>query len=162
MHLYDPHAPYEPPPEYLEKAGRNAYDGEVAFADAQVGRLVEWLASSNLTGDTVIAIPQAIMVKASAITASSTHGMLVYDSTVRVPLVLVVPGQPPAVDDQPVSLVDGRGRWCTWLVVPCQAGCMPGRSSLVLRPRTRRTRKRNIRGALAGIRSPHLPTTGGS
>jgi hypothetical protein len=30
-HLYDPHAPYEPPAEFLAKAGGNAYDGEVAF-----------------------------------------------------------------------------------------------------------------------------------
>ena len=108
VHLYDPHAPYEPPPEYLEKAGRNAYDGEVAFADAQVGRLVEWLASSNLTGDTVIAIA-GDHGEGLGDHGELTHGMLAYDSTLRVPLVLVVPGQPPAVDDQPVSLVELAG-----------------------------------------------------
>ena len=41
VHLYDPHAPYDPPAECLAKAGGNAYDGEVAYADAQVGRLLD-------------------------------------------------------------------------------------------------------------------------
>ena len=43
IHLYDPHAPYTPPAEFLAKAGGRAYDGEVAYADAQVGRVVEAL-----------------------------------------------------------------------------------------------------------------------
>jgi len=35
VHLYDPHAAYDPPQEYLAKANGNAYDGEVAFAFAR-------------------------------------------------------------------------------------------------------------------------------
>lgn len=40
IHLYDPHAPYSPPQEFVAH-GRSAYDGEVAFADAQVGRVLD-------------------------------------------------------------------------------------------------------------------------
>ena len=43
MHLYDPHAPYTPPAEWLARANGQAYDGEVAFADAQVGALLDAL-----------------------------------------------------------------------------------------------------------------------
>src|SRR5258708_35971668 len=57
VHLYDPHAPYNPPQEFLAKAGGNAYDGEVAFADAQVGRLLDWLRTSGQAGRTIIALP---------------------------------------------------------------------------------------------------------
>ena len=133
VHLYDPHAPYEPPPEYLEKAGRNAYDGEVAFADAQVGRLVEWLASSNLTGDTVIAIA-GDHGEGLGDHGELTHGMLAYDSTLRVPLVLVVPGQPPAVDDQPVSLVELAGTLVQLAGRPVPGGMHAG--SLLAGPST--------------------------
>ena len=43
VHLYDPHAPYDPPPAWLERAHGQPYDGEVAYADAQLGRLVDAL-----------------------------------------------------------------------------------------------------------------------
>jgi membrane-anchored protein YejM (alkaline phosphatase superfamily) len=56
IHLYDPHAPYEPPPEFLARARGNAYDGEVAFADAQVARVLDWLRTSGQMDRTVIAI----------------------------------------------------------------------------------------------------------
>ena len=68
-HLYDPHAPYEPPAEYLSKAGGNAHDGEVAYADTQAGRLFEALKSRGLTTSTRSRLP-ATTVKAWAITAS--------------------------------------------------------------------------------------------
>ena len=64
VHLYDPHAPYNPPQEFRARAGGNAYDGEVAFADAQVGRLLDWLGRSGegertieVAGARVIASP---------------------------------------------------------------------------------------------------------
>jgi arylsulfatase A-like enzyme/Flp pilus assembly protein TadD len=108
VHLYDPHAPYDPPPEYLEKAGRNAYDGEVAFADAQVGRLLDWLASSGHAGNTVVAIA-GDHGEGLGEHGELTHGMLAYDSTLRVPLVIAVPGRLAASDDRPVSLVELAG-----------------------------------------------------
>src|SRR5207244_11267344 len=43
MHLYDPHYPYRPPAPYSEEYRDRPYDGEIAFADAQVGRLIEFL-----------------------------------------------------------------------------------------------------------------------
>jgi membrane-anchored protein YejM (alkaline phosphatase superfamily) len=48
VHLFDPHAPYEPPPPYRERFASRLYDGEVAYADAQLARLLEWLDRSQL------------------------------------------------------------------------------------------------------------------
>ena len=46
-HFYDPHAPYTPPADALARAGGNAYDGEVAYADAEIGRLLRALADAS-------------------------------------------------------------------------------------------------------------------
>ncbi len=92
VHLYDPHAPYNPPQEFLAKAGGNAYDGEVAFADAQVGRLLDWLRTSGQAGRTIIALA-GDHGEGLGEHGELTHGMLAYDSTLRVPLVIVFPAQ---------------------------------------------------------------------
>jgi arylsulfatase A-like enzyme/Tfp pilus assembly protein PilF len=121
VHLYDPHAPYDPPQEFLAKANGNAYDGEVAFADAQVGRLVAWLQSSGEMDRTIVAVA-GDHGEGLGDHGELTHGMLAYDSTLRVPLVVSVPRKdlPPKggsyrnesssvrlqAEDRPVSLAD--------------------------------------------------------
>ena len=47
IHLYDPHAPYNPPTEFLA-GGRTPYDGEIAYADSQVARLLDALRARGL------------------------------------------------------------------------------------------------------------------
>ncbi|PYV08104.1 MAG: hypothetical protein DMG23_14410, partial [Acidobacteria bacterium] len=37
LHLYDPHSPYRPPEPYRSQYVDHLYDGEIAFADAQIG-----------------------------------------------------------------------------------------------------------------------------
>src|ERR1700738_1411755 len=56
MHLYDPHYPYRPPAPYNEQYKDRPYDGEVAFADAQVGRLIAFLKSKDLYRNTIIVL----------------------------------------------------------------------------------------------------------
>jgi len=89
IHFYDPHAPYQPPPEFLAKAGGRAYDGEVAFADAQVGRVLDWLKSSGEEGKTVVVIA-GDHGEGLGDHGELTHGMLAYDSTLKVPLILAL------------------------------------------------------------------------
>ena len=48
MHLYDPHYPYHPPAPYAAEYKDRPYDGEIAFADAQVGRLIRFLKVQRL------------------------------------------------------------------------------------------------------------------
>ena len=87
VHLYDPHAPYEPPAEYLAKANGNAYDGEVAYADAQVARIVDALRQRGALDSTLIVVA-GDHGEGLGEHGEHTHGMLLFDSTLRVPLVL--------------------------------------------------------------------------
>ncbi len=105
VHLYDPHAPYAPPPEWLTKAGGNAYDGEVAYADAQVARLLDGLKSRGVL-DTSVIVAAGDHGEGLGEHGEDTHGMLAYDSTLRVPLIVAAPGLSAANVTAPVSLSD--------------------------------------------------------
>ena len=92
VHLYDPHAPYDPPKEFLDKANRIPYDGEVAYADAQVGRLTDGLATRSVLQSTIVAVT-GDHGEGLGEHGEQTHGMFAYDTTLRVPLVIVTPGE---------------------------------------------------------------------
>jgi arylsulfatase A-like enzyme/tetratricopeptide (TPR) repeat protein len=112
IHLFDPHAPYDPPEEYLAKARGQPYDGEVAYADAQVGRISEALRQRNMYEDAVIVLA-GDHGEGLGEHGEQTHGMLAYDSTLQVPLVLVAPadgvrgriGAPVSLADLPRSIL---------------------------------------------------------
>lgn len=103
VHLYDPHAPYAAPAEYVARAGSDPYNGEVAYADAQVARLEAALAARR---DGAVVVLAGDHGEGLGDHDEGTHGMLAYDSTLRVPLIVSGPGIAPAVVDGPVSLVD--------------------------------------------------------
>ena len=130
IHLYDPHAPYEPPQEHLQRARGSAtpaYDGEIAFSDAQVGRLVEWLRSSGHEANTIVAIA-GDHGEGLGDHGEDTHGMLAYDSTLRVPLVLAGSRLQPegSVNSANVSLADLAGTLLQAAGVAVPAGMRPG------------------------------------
>jgi len=104
VHLYDPHAPYDPPPEFLAGAGGRPYDGEVAYADRQIGRLLDGLASSG-DRERVIAVVSD-HGESLGEHGESTHGMLLYDGALRVPLVIAGPGVPVATRREAVTILD--------------------------------------------------------
>lgn len=108
LHLFDPHTPYSPPEPFRSQYAASPYDGEVAFTDQQVGRFVEWLRESQLLDRTllVVAGDHGEMLGDHG---ESTHGLLIYGSAMKVPLILHCPGLIPAgrvVDDRVVSVVD--------------------------------------------------------
>jgi Flp pilus assembly protein TadD len=104
VHVYDPHAPYAPPAEFLTKAHGSAYDGEVAYADSHVGRLLDAL--SARAGETIVAVTSD-HGESLGEHGEQTHGMLAYDSTLRVPMILAGGGIGAGVRDAtPRSLVD--------------------------------------------------------
>ena len=111
IHLYDPHAPYNPPPEFVRAAtGRSAtagerYDGEVRFADAQIARVLAWLDAHALRDRTLVVVA-GDHGEGLEDHGERTHGMLLYDSTLRVPLIVSMPGTAAARRDDPVSLAD--------------------------------------------------------
>lgn len=98
FHFFDPHAQYVPHPEAPvfddAKASKNLYDGEVWFTDKHIGRVLDFIASQPWAKDT------AIVVTADHGEAFSDHGMNwhgreLWESLVRVPLLVYVPGEKP-------------------------------------------------------------------
>jgi arylsulfatase A-like enzyme/Tfp pilus assembly protein PilF len=90
LHFYDPHSPYEPPEPFKSRFARRPYQGEIAYTDFQVGRVIEWLQSRHLMDRTVIVV---MGDHGESLTehGEGTHGLFVYDATVRAPLVIRAP-----------------------------------------------------------------------
>jgi len=106
MHLYDPHAPYDPPEPYRTRFAGRPYDGEIAFADAQLGRVLDWLRSSGHEADTVVA---ALSDHGESLGEHGevTHAVLLYEPTLRIPLIIAGPGVPAGrIVSAPVATVD--------------------------------------------------------
>ncbi len=91
MHLYDPHYPYRPPAPYSEEYKDRPYDGEIAFADAQVGRLIRFLKDKNLYRNTVIVLA-GDHGESLGEHGEKTHGFFIYNSTLHVPLIFHLGG----------------------------------------------------------------------
>src|SRR2546422_3237771 len=92
MHLYDPHYPYRPPAPYSEEYRDRPYDGEIAFADAQVGRLIEFLKNKGLYRNTLIVLT-GDHGESLGEHGEKTHGFFIYNATLHIPMILHVPGQ---------------------------------------------------------------------
>jgi arylsulfatase A-like enzyme/Tfp pilus assembly protein PilF len=86
VHYYDPHYPYEPPPPYRDSFADRPYDGEIAFTDAEIGRLIGALRARNLMDDTLIVFV-GDHGEGLGEHDEETHLDLIYDSTMRVPLI---------------------------------------------------------------------------
>lgn len=93
VHLFDPHHPYEPPAPY--RRARSPYDGEVSYADAQVGRLLAWLERAALRPRTLVVVTSD-HGEGLGDHGEEEHLFFVYDSTLRVPLLMSWPGRLPA------------------------------------------------------------------
>jgi choline-sulfatase len=106
VHLYDAHAPYTPPSPWRERHPGRPYDGEIAAVDAQVGRLMAELERRGLAAGTVVAVA-ADHGEGLGEHGELTHGLLLYEPTLRVPLLVRAPGVAAGqVVETPVSLVD--------------------------------------------------------
>lgn len=105
-HFYDPHLPYEPPAAELAAFPGDPYAGEVAYADAQVGRMIADLAAKGLLADTLVVVTSD-HGEGFGEHGEKGHGLLTYQESLAVPLLLRGPGIPAgrAVDAR-VGLVD--------------------------------------------------------
>jgi arylsulfatase A-like enzyme/tetratricopeptide (TPR) repeat protein len=91
VHYFDAHAPYEPPAEFAARTG-SAYAGEIAFVDAQIARLLARIQAAA-PGGTIVLVT-ADHGESLGEHGEDTHGIFVYDSTLRVPLLVAGPGVP--------------------------------------------------------------------
>ncbi len=86
IHLYDPHAPYDPPGPFRERFADDPYLGEVAFADDALAPLLALLRRPEA--------PETLLVvtadhgEARGDHGEPTHGLFAYEATLHVPLFL--------------------------------------------------------------------------
>src|SRR6202158_2036059 len=106
MHLYDPHFPYHPPEPYSREYVTQPYDGEIAFADEQVGRLLRFWKEKGIYQNTGIVLC-GDHGESLGEHGEKTHGFFISNATMHVPLIIRLPETAAArTIADPVSLVD--------------------------------------------------------
>jgi arylsulfatase A-like enzyme/tetratricopeptide (TPR) repeat protein len=94
VHFYDPHEPYDPPEPYASTYAANRYDGEIAYMDRSVGKLLAKLDELRLADRTLV-IVTGDHGEGLGEHDETTHAMFLYSTTLRVPLLIRVPGGGP-------------------------------------------------------------------
>ncbi len=108
VHLYDPHTPYDAPADYASRfpATRDgAYDAEVAYTDAQLGRLLAHLEADGRLANTIVVV-LADHGEQLGEHREQSHGFFVYDAAVQVPLIIAAPGVAARVVPDQVRIID--------------------------------------------------------
>jgi arylsulfatase A-like enzyme len=90
IHYYDAHAPYEPPEPFAERFPGRPYDGEIAFVDSELGRVVTTLRNAGVLDSTVVLVV-ADHGEGLGDHGEPEHGLLLYEPTVAVPLAIRAP-----------------------------------------------------------------------
>ncbi len=103
VHYFDPHDPYEPPEPFRSRFFEQPYFGEIAFVDDQLARLVEGF-QERTRGRSFRALFVGDHGEGLGEHGERYHGYLLYQGTVRVPLILWDPKISPSVRSDPVSV----------------------------------------------------------
>jgi len=127
VHLFDPHAPYEPPEPFASRFAEDPYLGEVAAVDAFLAPLLEpFLAGEESSTLVVLTSDHG---EALGDHGELTHGIFAYEATLKVPLVIWYREARPSRSDQPARHVDLLPTMLEAAGVPVPAG-LSGRSLL--------------------------------
>ena len=141
IHLWDPHEPYSPPEPYLSRYSDRPYDGEVAYVDAALGRLLTFMKERGI-GESSLVVLTGDHGESLGEHGEKTHGLLAYNAVLWIPLIIASPGMGHRVVAAPVSHVDLFPTVCDLLDV-VRPAFLQG-SSLV----------RTMRGGKAGPADP--------
>jgi arylsulfatase A-like enzyme/Tfp pilus assembly protein PilF len=90
VHLYDPHTPYDPPEPYRSRYAGRPYDGEIAWTDELVGRVIDELGRLDLADRTVVLV-LADHGESLGEHGEHGHGYYVYEQVAHVPALLATP-----------------------------------------------------------------------
>lgn len=90
FHIYEPHTPYEPPEPYKSKYRNSPYDGEVAYSDFIIGKLIEFLRKKGLYKKSFLVF---VSDHGEGLRehGEMEHGVFLYNSTIHVPLIIKFP-----------------------------------------------------------------------
>jgi choline-sulfatase len=90
VHLWDAHDPYDPPSPFKDRFPDNPYDACVAYVDATVGKLLAGLRNADIYDSALVAV-MSDHGESLGEHGENTHGVFLYDSTIRVPLLIKFP-----------------------------------------------------------------------
>jgi tetratricopeptide (TPR) repeat protein len=107
VHYYDPHDPYEPPSPFRERFKEDPYAGEIAYVDYEIGRLLSQLSRVDGAEDAALVVI-GDHGESLGEHGEATHGFFLYESAVRIPLIMKLPGVARAgtIVEDAVSIVD--------------------------------------------------------
>ncbi len=91
IHLFDPHDPSTPPEPFASRFRQRPYDGEIAYVDSQLARLVQALKASGRYRDSLIVFT-ADHGEMLGEHDEKYHAFFVYEAALRVPLIFKLPG----------------------------------------------------------------------
>jgi arylsulfatase A-like enzyme/Tfp pilus assembly protein PilF len=92
VHYWDPHHPHIPPSPFRELYAQDLYQGEIAYADQSLGVLIDELKARGVYDNTLIVVA-GDHGEGRGEHNEETHSMLAYDATLRVPLIMRIPGE---------------------------------------------------------------------
>ncbi len=90
IHFYDPHAPYNPPEPYRSRYANDLYAGEIAYTDEVIGKVLKDLQTKG-SNNQIIAVA-GDHGEGLGEHQEATHSLLIYNSTLHVPMILTAPG----------------------------------------------------------------------
>ena len=105
VHYFDPHYPYHPPSPFAEKYASNPYDGEIAYTDSSLAKLINCISKKYQLNNSIIIIAgdhgESLFEH-----DEERHGIFLYNSTVKIPLIIKIPNTKPSIIQYNVSLID--------------------------------------------------------
>jgi len=105
VHYFDAHHPWNPPESLRLRYLDLPYDGEIAFVDLWLGKLIEYLEGRGILENSILVLTgdhgEGLMEH-----GEMSHSLLLYNGTMHVPLIFRAPGIEAGVTDRPVSLAD--------------------------------------------------------
>ncbi len=111
VHYYDAHHPYEPPEPFATEWADDLYQGEIAYVDQQLGRLVSSFERRFPLHRIVVVADHGEGLGSHG---ETRHGNLVYDEVMRVPLIVAGSGIEGEVVETPVGVGQLFGVLQSW------------------------------------------------
>ncbi len=107
-HFYDPHGPFDQPPDSPEFGGtaKDRYDAEIHHTDVHMGRVLKWIGSHLPAHERVVVVTADHGESFDALHRTKHHGYDLHSSVLRVPLFVQAPRAKPRSISAPVTLLD--------------------------------------------------------
>ncbi|HEX4485374.1 MAG TPA: sulfatase-like hydrolase/transferase [Terriglobales bacterium] len=96
IHLYDAHQPYDPPAQFRKQYPADPYSAEIAFEDQQLGRFLKAVYQQSPANKTLVVL-LSDHGEGLGQHGEDSHGVFLYDSTVRIAWIMTGPGIPAAL-----------------------------------------------------------------